>query len=217
VNCVINRYYTQQAVLNWAVAQDWLVKSPARKVPTGSFKNKKSKRKITMDEYRKLLDACPNQEWRSIMALARIGGLRCPSELQQLRWADVDFESRWFLVKSPKTERHNEQDERQVPLFPDLREELEKHFSQDKGNEFVIQGLQGSDWKLYDPFQRISEQAGLGRIRSPFRNMRRSRSNEVMREHGSQMESLWIGHSEKVMEDHYFELEDEDFLKATER
>ena len=52
-------------------------------------------------------------------------------------------------------------------------------------------------------------------IESPFVNMRRSWSNEVIRQFGSQMESLWIGHSEKVMEEHYFELEDEDFAKAT--
>ena len=38
--------------------------------------------------------------------------------------------------------------------------------------------------------------------------------NEVLCKHGSQLESLWIGHSEKVMEDHYFDLEDEDFLQA---
>ena len=37
-----------------------------------------------MDEYAKLLDACPNQEWRTIIALARVGGLRYSSELQRL-------------------------------------------------------------------------------------------------------------------------------------
>ena len=114
-------------------------------------------------------------------------------------------------VKSPKTEHHENHDDRVVPLFPELREELEKH---NQSTEFVVQGFQGTSWVLYFPFQEISERAGLGQIRSPFRNMRRSRSNEIMRKHGSQIESKWIGHSEKVMEDHYFDLEDEDYLKA---
>jgi len=201
-----------KTVFNFAVDRDWLAKSPLRKIPTGSFKNKKARRKITLAEYAKLLEACPSQEWRVIIALARIGGLRCPSELQQLRWKDVDWEGNRFLVKSPKTERHEEHSERFVPLFPELRMELERLHTVE--NEFVIQGFQGTDWIIYPQFQAISESAGLGKIKSPFRNMRRSRSNEVMREHGSQLESLWIGHSEKVMEDHYFELEDEDFVKA---
>ena len=103
-----------------------------------------------------------------------------------------------------------------VPLFPELRSELEKLFSavESNGNEFVIQGYQRTSWVLYVPFQEIADSAGLGKIVSPFVNMRRSRSNEILRKYGSQLESLWIGHSEKVMEDHYFEVDDEDFLKA---
>ena len=164
-----------------------------------------------MEEYAKLLEACPNQEWRVIIALARIGGLRCPSELKQLRWKDVDFEGKRFTVKSPKTEQHENHSQRTVPLFAELRSELEKHFSQD---EFVIQGLQGTSWNLHDSFQKIADRAGLGVIVRPFDNMRMSRSNEVLRRWGSQKESRWIGHSVDTMEKHYFELEDEDFLEA---
>ena len=121
-----------------------------------------------------------------------------------------------FVVRSPKTEHHAGQDKRVVPLFPELRRELEKLFSSVElaDNEFVIQGYQRTSWVLYAPFQEIADSAGLGRIVSPFVNMRRSRNNEVLRKHGSQLESLWIGHSEKVMEEHYFDLEDEDFLQA---
>lgn len=39
-----------------------------------------------------VLAACPNDEWRLIFALARYGGLRCPSELVTLRWSDIDWE-----------------------------------------------------------------------------------------------------------------------------
>ena len=121
------------------------------------------------------------------IALARIGGLRCPSELQQLRWSDVHWTENRFLVHSPKTERHEGHRERLVPLFPELRTELERHYSLDetKGNEFVIQGLQNSCWNLHPAFQAIAKRAGLGKIIRPFDNMRMSRSNEVDREFGS--------------------------------
>ena len=110
-----------------------------------------------MVEYAKLLDACPNQEWRTIIALARIGGLRCPSELQQLRWSDINWSENRFLVHSPKTEHHEGKQERLVPLFPELREELKRHFSLDgtEGNEFVIQDLQGTAWSLLSRFKRL--------------------------------------------------------------
>ena len=81
--------------------------------------------------------------------------------------------------------------------------------------EYVVQSYQGTSWVLYEPFQKIASGAEPGTIVSPFVNMRRSRSNEVLRKHGSQLESLWIGHSEKVMEEHYFDVADEDFEKAT--
>jgi integrase len=68
--------------------------------------------------------------------LARIGGLRCPSELRRLQWKDVDWSANRFLVHSPKTERHAGRGERLVPLFPELRKELVQHFSPD--SEFVF-------------------------------------------------------------------------------
>ncbi len=34
---------------------------------------------ITDDEAQKVMDACPNAEWRLLFALSRWGGLRCPS------------------------------------------------------------------------------------------------------------------------------------------
>jgi hypothetical protein len=120
------------------------------------------------------------------------------------------------LVLSPKTEHHEGNRERFVPLFPELRAELERHFSLDetKGNEFVIEHYQKTGWNMYTPFQTIAKRAGLGVIIRPFDNMRMSRSNEVRRRWGPVLESLWIGHSEKVMKDHYALVSDEEFAEA---
>jgi len=178
--------------------------------------NRAKDRMISMEEYAKLLDACPNQEWRTIIALARIGGLRCPSELRQFRWSDVHWAESRFLVRSPKTERHVRHRERVVPLFAELRTELERHYSLDeaKENEFVLQRFQRTSWQLKHRFDKIAVKAGLGVILKPFINMRKTRSNEVVRDFGEVKESLWIGHSTQVMRDHYFRLSDDDFLEA---
>ena len=128
-----------------------------------------------------------------------------------MNWADNRF-----LVHSPKTERHEGHQERLVPLFPELRVELERHFSlvETKGNEFVIEYYRNTSWNLYTRFQTIARRAGIGNIIRPFDNMRMTRSNEVDRKFGSKKESLWIGHSAKVMIKHYLVLDDEDYSEA---
>ena len=73
-----------RTVFRWAVDHDWLAKNPLQKVPLGSFINRANDWIISMEEYTKLLEACPHQEWRTIIALARIGGLRCPSESRRI-------------------------------------------------------------------------------------------------------------------------------------
>jgi len=205
-------------VFGWAVDHDWLTKSPMKKIPNGKFVNREKDRLVSMEEYAKLLDACRNQEWRTIIALARIGGLRCPSELQQLRWSDIDWAKNRFLVHSPKTEHHERHRERNVPLFPELRAELQRHFSlvESKENEFVITQYQKTCWNLYMPFQTIARRAGLDKIVRPFDNMRMSRSNEILARWGQAKESLWIGHSAEVMRDHYLCLSETDFAEAAE-
>jgi hypothetical protein len=125
-------------------------------------------------------------------------------------------ENRFFFF-FPKTEHHEGKGERMIPLFPELRAELERHFSLDetKGNEFVIQRYQKTSWNLTSPLQTIARHAGLGTLIRPFDNMRMSRSNEVESRWGAKLESLWIGHSVQTMHKHYAMATEEDFAKAT--
>jgi integrase len=61
---------------------------------------------VTPEETAKLIEACPGQDWRRIVALARWGGLRCPSEVLSLAWQDIDWEQGRIRVASPKTAHH---------------------------------------------------------------------------------------------------------------
>ena len=82
---------------------------------------------------------------------------------------------------------------------------------------YIRRGLayQRKSWNIKYQFNKIVTNAGLGAIEAPFVNMRRSRSNGVLREYGAVLEREWIGHSTKVMQEHYFQVTDEDFLKAS--
>ena len=165
-----------KAVFNWAVDSGMVEKSPLEGVGRGSFVNRDKDRYITMDEYRRILDACPCLDWRVIIALARIGGLRAPSEILRLRWSDVNWEKSRFYVRSPKTERHEGKEGRLVPLFPELRIELEKLFEADssEGAEFVITRYRDPErTNLGTQFGRIVQLAGIEPIEKPFNNIGR--------------------------------------------
>ena len=206
-----------KTVFNWAVKQEWLSKCPMKEIPVGSFINRSKDRFISLAEYNKLLNACSTRAERCIIALARIGGLRFPSEVALLRWADIDLGQKRFLVRSPKTERHEGHSERYVPLFKELWTELEQYLSLEdtEDNEFVVQRSLVKERRSFPKrFQRIANKAGLGIIVRPFDNMRMSRCNEVLRKYGPLKESLWMGHSFRTLKDHYLHLTDEDYMEA---
>ena len=206
-----------KTVLNWAVTQEWITKSPLEGVGRGTFVNRDNDRFVLPEEYKLLLDASPCQDWRVIIALARIGGLRCPSEVLRLRWSDVNWEKDRFYVRSPKTEHHEGKGGRLVPLFPGLRVELERLFEMESsvGQEFVITRYRDPErTNLGTQFGRIVQLAGISPVPRPFDNMRASRSTEVYAEFGAYLESQWIGHSHKIAKDHYLQVREVDFDRA---
>jgi len=147
---------------------------------------------VTRDEYDKLLEQCPDQEWRVMLALARYGGLRCPSETLQLRWADIDWKGKGIRVTSNTKFKIG----RTVPLFPNVRKELEALFKATKKekNEFVIN--QFPDRKKANlplRFAKINRQAGLETIRRPFGSLRLSRATELWNEFDYFLTCTWMG------------------------
>jgi integrase len=94
---------------------------------------------ISAEDAAKVIEACPDGQWRLIVALSRYGGLRCPSEHLSLEWGDVDWERGRMTVRSPKTEHHVGGESRIVPIFPELRPFLENAWDEaEPGTEFVV-------------------------------------------------------------------------------
>ncbi len=213
---VAGTFAKTKAVFNWAVAKGWIETSPMNEIGGGSYENSENDRYIEVEEYLKLLEACPCQEWRVIITLARIGGLRCPSELLRLRWEAVHWHKNMFSVVSPKLEHHKGKGWRYVPLFPEVRRELEALRSTYEGEEpaFVINRYRDPSQNLGTQFARIAKAAGLKKIPRPFDNMRASRATEVYAEFGPKNEEAWIGHSKKIALQHYLMVRQGDYAKA---
>ena len=146
--------------------------------------------------------------------------MRAPSEVLRLRWSDVNWERSRFYVTSNKTERYKGKGSRLVPLFPELRIELEKLFESDssEGAEFVINRYRDPErTNLGTQFGRIVKQAGIHPIPRPFDNMRASRSIEVYAEHGEKAEAEWIGHSTEIAKKHYLRVHEGNFTRAVSK
>ncbi len=179
---------------------------------------------VTPDEISRILGCCPDRHWRAIVALARYGGLRCPSEVLSLRWQDVDWEAGRVVVQSPKTEHHPGKETRTIPLFPELREYLEESFdSAEEGAVYVVDerfrkaALRPGGWanaNLRTTFTKIIRRAGLQPWPRLFHNLRATRETELAESYPVQVVTSWLGNTPNIAMKHYPMTTDEHFARA---
>ena len=171
---------------------------------------------ISRETAQKVLDACPDGQWRLLFALSRFGGLRCPSEHLALTWGDVDWEHGRLTIRSPKTEHHEGKDSRSIPLFPELRPYLADAFDRaEPGTEFVITRYRNDNANLRTQLNRILRRAGVRTWPKLFANLRASRATELVAEFPAHVAAAWLGHSTMIAAKHYWQVTDADFAKAT--
>jgi integrase len=190
--------------------------NPFAEIKATIQRNEKRDYFISRQETQKVLDACPDAEWRLIFALSRYAGLRCPSEHLGLRWGDIDWERDRMVIHSPKTEHHAGGESRVIPLFPELRPYLDEvFFEQAKpGSEYVITRYRESNVNLRTQLTKIIYRAGLTPWPKLFQNLRASRATELVQSFPSYVAAAWLGHCEAVAEKHYWQVTEEHFETA---
>ena len=174
---------------------------------------------VTADMARKVLNACPDAEWRLIFALCRYGGLRCPSEVLALRWGDIDWERSRFTVRSAKTEHHEGKDRRVVPIFPELLPHLADAFDRARpGQEHVIMIMRCRDdgVNLRTQLEQIIERAGLIPWPKLFHNLRASRQTELAERYPIHVVCAWLGNSTAIANEHYLQVTEDHYESAAQ-
>jgi integrase len=170
---------------------------------------------ITQAEAQKVIDNCPDAQWRLLFALCRYGGLRCPSEILGLTWQDINWAEGKMLVRSPKTEHHPGHESRLVPLFPELVPYLREAFEQaEEGTLFVITRYRNTGVNLRTALTKIIRQAGLKPWPKLFQNLRSTRETELNEDWPEHKVCKWIGHSKAIAREHYLQITDDDFKRA---
>ncbi len=173
-------------------------------VKGGLQTNESRKVFVSQETIAKILDACPDQEWRLIITLARYAGIRVPSELLPLQWGDINWAQNSIRITSPKTAHHAGGGYRTIPLFAELRPALLQAFeAAADGQEYVIARYRDTTQNLRTQFERIALRAGVTMWSKPFHNLRASRESELMRQYDLATVCRWIGNSPTIAAQHY--------------
>lgn len=204
-------------VFNWGVEAGLIEANPFKGIKRGSFVNPNRLFYVPMDWYFKLLDACPCQTWRTLLALCRIGGLRNPSETLLLKWEDVDFTNKRILVHSPKTEHIEGKETRLLYMFPLIERELWRQSEAYTVGDspFVISEYRDTAANMRTQLRRIIFRAGLPEWERTFQNLRASASTDIEAEFGRAVEAAFVGHSERMALKHYLQISDNVFDRAS--
>lgn len=200
------------------IAAKWklVTENPFAEVHCGSQANRSRMFEVTRDMTQKLIDACTDNEWQLLIALARYGGVRVPSEVLPLTWDDVNFGTNRMLVRSPKTEHHAGKESRWVPIFPELQPYLLKAYTEaDDCAHYVITRYRDTHVNLRSQLCRIIKRAGLVQWPKPWINLRSSRETELVEQFPVQVVTAWLGNSPKVAQMHYLQVTDSHFDRAT--
>ncbi|WP_390416241.1 tyrosine-type recombinase/integrase [Planctopirus limnophila] len=201
---------------NDAIRRKLLTENPFKGLKQSVLANESRFHFVTIDDAEKVIDACPNGTWRLIVALARYGGLRTPSETFALKWCDIDWERQRMTVSSPKTEHHHGGDKRVVPIFPRLKSHLEAAFdAAEPGSVFVIPSMGDGRKNLRTRFERIIRRAGLTPWPKLFQNLRSTCETELCENFPLHVVTKWLGNSEQIAKQHYLQMTDEHFERAT--
>ena len=167
--------------------------------------------------------AAAKPKWQIIIALARHGGLRCPSEVVALKWEHVNFATSRMTVPSCKT-AHLGKAWRTVPIFPELRPHLRRAFElAAEGAVYVVPGnlmeiaAKPGGWHnicLSSRFAQIIRRAGLEVWPRIFQNLRASKETDLMQSHPIHVVTGWMGNTPQIALAHYLQTLEGDFDKA---
>ena len=175
---------------------------------------------VTLDMTKKLLDAAPDAQWRLIIALWRLAGLR-KMEIHSLTGGDILRDKGRFRVRATKTAYMEGREIRYVPLSPVL-----PYFEEARlaalplgqrslpSDAPIVTRYSPTNVNLHKPFLKIIAAAGLEPWPKLIQNLRASCETEWL-DSGipAHVVANWIGHSVQVQNENYAQVVDHHFEK----
>jgi len=190
-----------------AADSEFLDKSPFAKVRGGSQKNAARQRFIARELIERAIDKAPDIEWKLIIAFARYGGLRIPSEILSLEWPHIRWDEGRITIIASKTEHHVGHEEREIPIFPELKRLLlEARRLAPSNARYLITRYRDPASNLRTQFLRILDAAGVAPWPKLFQNLRSTRQTELTEHFPAHVVCAWLGNTEKIAKGHYLQV-----------
>ena len=155
----------------------------------------------------------PNLVWRLRWTLMRYQGLRVPSEMNELRWDDVDIAGGRIRIHSPKTAHIQGKESRLAAIMSEVLPYLEQ--MSEEATEYVLPRLAHKNYRK--SFLRYLKVAGLDPWPALFNNLRKSAVTDAHDWLPSHVCNAWFGHSETIFREHYGQVTEEHFKAARRR
>ena len=195
-----------KTLFNYAIERELIKKNPFRSLPSASVAADKD-RYITPEETDKLIASSPCLNWQVLIGLTRFSGLRCPKEALSVCWSDIDWDRRRLNLRITKSGKP-----RDLPIRPEIFELLAEQHGRKDGSPIVDLSRNN----LHRKMAQIRDKAGVTPWRDMFQHLRRCCRtqwlNEGLPDHAV---SRWMGHGQRVGDEHYTILTDDVFERAT--
>ncbi|MFM7289935.1 MAG: tyrosine-type recombinase/integrase [Planctomycetia bacterium] len=202
--------------LKAAVRRRLIPANPFAEVTCGSQVNDERIVYVPAEDIERVIAACPDNDWRLVLALPRYAGVRFPSEVIDLKWSDVDWENSRFTVRQKKLEHHPGRSIRVVPIFAELRPHLERAFREREEGAVYVLPLARITSNLGTHAKRLVTKAGVTLWPKFFTNMRGSCSDDLERRGVTEKAiNAWIGNTGRIRQRHYHAVRPEDWAAVT--
>lgn len=208
---------TAKQMLRYAVDKGYIDADPFARLKATRKPDTSKQHFVELEDASRILDVMPDTQWRLLFMLARLQGLRVPSEVLALTWDDIDWEAHRMTIRSEKTKRYEGDGVRHMPIFDDVMPLLmEAYDLAEPGERFVITRYRDNASNLRTQLVRYIEKAGLVPWPKPWQNLRATCATELEEEYPGKDVNAWLGHSEKVAREHYRMTRDKHFQDAVQ-
>lgn len=180
-----------------AVKKKWISENPFEDIRPGSQTNPERQVYVPMEHVLAVIDQMPCDEYRAILALARIAGMRVPSEPLALEWSHINWEAGTMAIHATKTGL------RTCPIFEDLRPYIERLWDRAGESPFVISRYRNTVQCMASIVTRAIGRAGVPLWPKLFQNLRASAETDLMEKYPLHVVCQWIGNSPRIAAKHY--------------
>lgn len=180
-----------------AMKKKWITANPFDEIRPGSQTNPERQVYVPMEHVLAVLNQLPNDEYKAVLAMARIAGMRIPSEALSLEWQHINWEAGTMAVHAPKTGL------RTVPIFEQLRPYIERLWDQAGESPYVIRRYRNTVQCMASIVTRAIGRAGVPLWPKLFQNLRASAETDLMEKYPLHVVCQWIGNSPRIAAKHY--------------